>query len=48
MDRDTEAIERNWKTITDAGDDIVQGVALPTIGEFEHNILEPQKTKKKS
>jgi hypothetical protein len=32
-------VTENWKNITDAGDALVNGAALPTLGENEAKIL---------
>ena len=34
-----ELVTKNWKNITDAGEALVNGAALPTLGEKEAKIL---------
>ncbi len=41
--QDTTAIRENYEKMTNAGEIIVRGVALPTIGENEHKFVEGKK-----
>jgi hypothetical protein len=45
--RDTSAIKENFETMTKAGEIIVKGILLPTIGD-ESKFVPSQKSKKKS
>ncbi len=47
LSRDIALIEKSMQTIINAGQAIVAGVSLPTIGEFENKTLSDEKTKKK-
>jgi hypothetical protein len=47
LSRDITLIEKSMQTIINAGQAIVAGVSLPTIGEFENKTLSDEKTKKK-
>ena len=47
-DRDALALRENYEKMTSAGEIIVRGIALPTIGDNEHKFVESEKLEMKS